>query len=211
METLVAPNHKENILRALSRVPIATTKQLSSLNNSLDPKKKASSVLRELEADKLVQGKYHRQEKIWYLTRKGRQLQQVTQMRLPTKEDHALAVINLYFAIKPKYWIYEPVERYTHLGRELAWNPDCIFVFQKKVYVCEIQLTPLTRNKWKKSKWDYYKTYFDHGHFKNAAFQKWSDKTILPQFLVITSQQPETVKHGFEIEGRELIVSRSFG
>ncbi|UVI31233.1 hypothetical protein [Paenibacillus spongiae] len=131
-------------------------------------------------------------------------------MRLPTKIDHALAVINLYFALRPKYWMYEPIERFTHLGRELVWAPDCIFVHERKVYVCELQLTPMTGSKWARSKWAYYNTYFNAGHFKQAAFQGWSSKTILPQFLVITGQQPETVRNGFDINGRDLIVTKSF-
>jgi hypothetical protein len=32
----------------------------------------------------------------------------------------------------------------------------------------------------------------------------------MPQILVITSQQPETVKQGFDVNGRELIITRSF-
>lgn len=124
--------------------------------------------------------------------------------------DHSISVINLYFSLKPEYWMYEPLEKYTHLGRELVWNPDAIFVHGKKVYVCELQLTPISAGQWSKRKWRHYNTYFNQGYFKHAAFQQWSNKTILPQFLVITSQQPETVKQGFDVAGRELIVSRSF-
>jgi hypothetical protein len=201
MEVLTAPNHRDNILKALSQVPIATTRQLATLNDSLDPQKKASGIVRELERERLVQGRYHGREKVWRLRK--------SPTRYPTKIDHAIAVINLYFAIKPKYWIYEPVERFTHLGRDLVWSPDCIFVHQRKVYVCEVQLTPMTGSKWARSKWSYYNTYFNDGYFRDAAFQSWSDKTILPQFLTITTQQPDTVKTGFNIEGRELIVTRS--
>jgi hypothetical protein len=67
----------------------------------------------------------------------------------------------------------------------------------------------MTGSKWARSKWSYYNTYFNDGYFRDAAFQSWSDKTILPQFLTITTQQPDTVKTGFNIEGRELIVTRS--
>lgn len=210
METPNAPNHRDSILTALSQVPIATTRQLATLNDSLDPQKKASRVLRELEADKLVQGEYHRRGKVWHLTRKGRTVQNATVMRLPTKVDHAIAVINLYFTLKPKHWRYEPAEHYSHLGNELVWAPDCIFVFQKKVYVCEVQLTPMTGKKWAKSKWSHYNTFFNKGYFKQAGFQSWSSNLILPQFLVITSQQAETVKNGFAVKDRELIITRSF-
>lgn len=106
--------------------------------------------------------------------------------------------------------MFEPIERFTHLGRELVWNPDVIFVHQRKAYVCEVQLTPISSSQWEKRKWRHYNTFFNVGYFKQAAFQAWSDKTILPQFLVITSQQPETVKNGFAVKDRELIVSRSF-
>jgi hypothetical protein len=209
MEVPSAPNHRGNILKALSQVPIATTKQLAMLNDSLDPQKKASRILGELARERLVKGEYHRKEKVWSLTKQGRQLTNTTPMKL-NNIDHSLAVINLYFTLRPSRWMFEPIERYTHLGRELAWAPDAIFVHQKKVYVCEMQLTPISSGQWEKRKWRHYNTFFNSGYFKQAAFQKWSEKVILPQFLVITSQLPETVRHGFAIEGRELIVTRSF-
>lgn len=131
-------------------------------------------------------------------------------MRFPTKVDHALAVINLYFTLgRPKYWLYEPQEKFTHLGKEMVWAPDCIFVHGKKVYVCEMQLTPIRKARWKK-KWSVYNQYFSRDNFLSAAFQKWSPRPLFPQFLVITSQHPETVKAGFEIKDRDLIVCREF-
>lgn len=130
-------------------------------------------------------------------------------MRFPNEVSHALTLINLYFQIKPKHWLYEPVERFEHFGKEYAWAPDCIFSYQKKVYVCEVQRTRLTQKRWEK-KWHAFNLYFNKDHFHSAAFQKWSKTTILPQFLVITSQQPEIVKNGFEIKDRELIVCREF-
>lgn len=209
MEVPNVPNHRANILKALSQVPIATTKQLATLNDSLDQTKKASRVLRELETEKLVQGEYHRKEKVWSLSRKGRQLMKCTPTKL-NNLDHSLAVIGLYFSLQPARWMFEPVERFTHLGRELVWNPDVIFVHQRKAYVCEVQLTPISSSQWEKRKWRHYNTFFNAGHFKQAAFQAWSNNVILPQFLVITSQQPETVKNGFAIKDRELIITRSF-
>lgn len=124
-----------------------------------------------------------------------------------TEKDHALAVGNLYFHLRPVKWLYEPVEKFEHLGKPLYWQPDCILVHQKKVYVVEVQLSPLGAKRWIR-KWGMFNLYFNGGHFREAAFQAWAKNPILPQFMVITSQQPETVKQGFNVENRELIVVR---
>ncbi|KIL35880.1 hypothetical protein SD71_10855 [Cohnella kolymensis] len=136
-------------------------------------------------------------------------MQQATPTRFPTDLDHALSVIDLYFNLKPKYWLYEPVERFEHLGKPYVWNPDCVFVYQKKVYVCELQRTKLTAKRWA-GKWKAYNLYFSRNYFHSAAFQTWSPKIILPQFLCISSQSPDIVRNGFSITGRDLIVCREF-
>ena len=208
LDTPNAPNHRNAILTALSQVPIATTKQLATLNMSLQPQKKASAILRDLELDHLVEGRYHERGKVWRLTRKGRTTCGVSPVRL-TNLSHALAVINLYFSLRPAKWIYEPREPFEHLGQKYEWRPDCIFVYQRKLYACEVQRSyPPGRSPWAK-KWLIYNLYFNHGYYKEASFQKWAKSDIAPEILVITKQNPETVKAGFEVEGRELIVTKS--
>jgi hypothetical protein len=120
--------------------------------------------------------------------------------------SHAVAVINLYFYLKPRYWLYEPKEEFEHLGQRYTWRPDCIFVHDKKLYACEVQRSlPPGKNPWAR-KWRNYNLYFNHGYYQTAGFQKWAKSIIAPSFLCITKQNPETVKVGFEVRGRELIV-----
>jgi hypothetical protein len=121
--------------------------------------------------------------------------------------DHHLAIAGIYFGMLPDHFLFEPQEDFKHVGADYVWNPDCIFVHQKKVYVAEIQLTPISSARWKK-KWNIFNLYFDNKYFHNAQFQKWANgKIILPQFLCFTNQNPEIVKQGFEVSGRDLILS----
>lgn len=102
--------------------------------------------------------------------------------------------------------MYEPVERFEHLGKSYFWNPDCILVHERKVYVVELQLSPLGVSRWRR-KWTVYEKYFGGGYFEAAAFQRWAKRPIMPQFLVISGQQPDTVRQGWAVEGRELIIT----
>lgn len=101
--------------------------------------------------------------------------------------------------------MYEPCERFEHLGQKYYWNPDCMFVHRKIIYACEVQRSLPPGKAWP-GKWKAYNLYFGKGYYKTAAYQKWANTITAPQFLVITKQPPETVKQGFEIEGRDLIV-----
>ncbi|MFK7695677.1 hypothetical protein [Paenibacillus sp. HJGM_3] len=127
-----------------------------------------------------------------------------------TNLSHALAVINLYFSLKPVRWMYEPREPFEHLGQKYEWRPDCMFDYKGILYACEVQRSyPPGKNPWPR-KWEIYNLYFMYGYYKNAAYQKWAKSIIAPQFLVITKQNPETVRAGFEVEGRDLIVVREW-
>lgn len=215
VEVLIEPNHRERILMALSKVPVATTAQLAMLNDCLSPSKRASEFLRSLEKDRLVMSRYYgekKPEKIWRLTERGRRQTGTKATRL-TNIDHSLAVGALYFDQVPEYFLFEPVENFTHRGKEMFWAPDAITVLRvgnkNKAYVIEVQLTHLTPRKWSK-KWGIYNMYFNRGNYASAVFQSWSKsgRVILPQFVAITNQKIEDVKAGFEIDGRELIVTR---
>lgn len=209
VDTPNAPDHRGAVLRALSQVPVATTRQLAKLNNSLQPLKKASAILRSLEQERLVESWYHDRGKVWRLTRKGRTACGVSPVR-STSLAHALAVGNLYFTLRPNRWMYEPREPFEHLGQQYEWRPDCIFVHQRKLYACEVQRSlPPGRKPWER-KWRIYNMYFNHGYYRTASFQEWSKSTIAPEILVISKQSPETVISGFGVHGRELIFAREW-
>lgn len=118
---------------------------------------------------------------------------------------HMLAVGNLYFTTRPKVWMYEPAEKFG----KLYWKPDCVLSFQKRLYVAEVQLSPLSSKEWAQ-KWNIFNLYFNEGHFKEAKFQQFAKTPpILPEFIAITTQNPETVKSGFGVIHRELLIVKS--
>lgn len=119
---------------------------------------------------------------------------------------HTLAVGQLYFDLGcPERFLFEPAHKFTHLGKSLVWEPDCIYVHDKKVWCCEVQLTPISAKRWA-SKWSVYSTYFNYGYFHGAKYQEWSAKPILPRFVVYTQQNVDIVKTGFNVSSRELLV-----
>lgn len=121
--------------------------------------------------------------------------------------DHTLAVAEIYFTLNPQHFMFEPKEKFEYGGKRLTWNPDCIFVHEKKVYVCEVQRKSLGTREWR-SKWEAFNLYFESA-FKEAAYQDWSDKgkAILPRFIAITDNK--FAAEGFDIKQRELIVMES--
>jgi predicted transcriptional regulator len=197
---------KESILKALLQVPIATTKQISSLfaSNS-QPLSKASYRLKELTDEKLVEWDWYKRQKIWRLTKKGLSMLNGTRMKYE-HVDHTLAVGEVYFSLQPTHWMFEPIERFEYEGKGYTWAPDCIFVHNKKLYACEVQLTSLAAANWSK-KWEIYNKYFAEA-FKTGAFQEWANgKVVMPRFIAITTNKKAA--EGFNIPQRELLVIKS--
>jgi hypothetical protein len=122
--------------------------------------------------------------------------------------DHTLAIGDVYFTLQPSHFMFEPVERFSYPGsrKEPVFNPDCIFVHQRKVYVCEVQRKDRSKKEWM-AKWDTFNKFFEEA-FTQAEYQKWSNKgNILPQFVVITTNK--YAAEGFNIPHRELKVISS--
>lgn len=196
-----AQTKKGILLTDLSRVPVASTKQLSQrYSNNSSPLKKVSQHLVELEKEKLVQWDYWKREKVWKLTRKARQLMNTSQMRYKSLE-HALSIAQVYFTLQPTNWLYEPTERFKYGDKEMCWSPDCVLSHNKKVYAIEVQLTPLSKKSWEK-KFNAWNIYFRE-EFKKAQYQSWSTsgKTIMPNFVVISKQGNV---EGLNVPGRQL-------
>lgn len=115
--------------------------------------------------------------------------------------EHTLAIGDIYFTLQPTHFMFEPVEHFEYHGKNYVFAPDCVFVHGKKVYVAEVQCTPLSEKQWK-AKYSIYNSFFIEA-FKKAKFQAWSDKVILPQFVAVSSQGNVT---GLDVTGRELKV-----
>lgn len=116
--------------------------------------------------------------------------------------DHALAVGEIYFTLKPFQWLYEPVEKFEHIGKGYVWNPDVLFAYvtpegKKKLYCAEVQRTPLSAKQWSE-KWMVYNLFFQEA-YKSAAFQEWrsGNDPIAPSFVCVTSQKKTS--EGFDI------------
>lgn len=127
----------------------------------------------------------------------------ISRMRYKSIE-HALAIGEVYFTLKPKQWLYEPVERFKIDKKEYVWSPDFIMGYGSKLYAGEVQLTALSEKRWA-NKWLTWNLYFKEA-FKTAKFQQWSSsgKVMMPNFVVITPNKKAA--HGFNIPGRELKV-----
>lgn len=198
-------SRKESILKALLDVPIATTKQLSTLFPNSQPLSKASYKLKELLDEKLVEWEWHRRMKVWRLTRRGLSMLQSSRMKYE-HVDHTLAVGDVYFTLKPTHWMFEPIETFECGGKTHIWAPDCIFVHERKLYACEVQLSNLAAGSWAK-KWDVFNKYFQSAYM-SADFQKWTEgKILLPRFVAITTNKKAA--EGFRVPQRELLIGRT--
>lgn len=120
--------------------------------------------------------------------------------------EHALAIANLYITLNPSHFLYEPIETFDHALKTYKWAPDFTYVHVRKLYAGEIQLTPISEKKWAR-KWLPYNLYFSGTHHHSAKYQAWSNKgNLIPNIIVYTNQKPETVRSGFAVPGRELII-----
>lgn len=184
-------------MKALSKVPIATTQQIGRLFPNENPYKTASLYLNKLASDGLVTFDWHKRAKVWELTRAGRKSVNATRMKY-NHIDHSLAVGDIYFTLQPSHFMFEPIERYEHGGKKAAWAPDAVFVHGRKVYAAEVQLTPLSKKQWAR-KWSFYGQYFTGDHYKKASYQGWGRSgTIIPRFVAITTQKNAAT--GFEVK-----------
>ncbi len=85
-----------------------------------------------------------------------------------------------------------------------------MMVFQLKLYAVEVQRSyPPGKNPWAR-KWAIYGMYFNGGHYKTAKYQEWAGgKIVAPNIIVITKQNPDTVRAGFDVVGRELLIVKN--
>lgn len=121
--------------------------------------------------------------------------------------DHTIAIGEIYFTLQPKLFMFEPVEKFNYpsVSKPLVFNPDCIFVHEKKVYVCEVQLKDRSKREWA-AKWTIFNKFFEEERtYSQAEYQEWSTKgNILPRFIALTTNK--FAAEGFNIPQRELMI-----
>ena len=191
-----------NIMATWTRISLADTDHIAALHFSANgsPSKRASEALKELELMGLVEGARRSidKTKVWRLARKGRARianAMKSEQLHGLKVSHHLAITSCYAALEKSGHL----TRFTPELREpfgtKVYAPDAFFVFDKRPYLLEIQLTPLSIKRWAE-KWAIGAEYFDGFHHQKASFQHWPGRIIRPQIAVITRQPPDNVMAG---------------
>lgn len=107
---------------------------------------------------------------------------------------------------KLKYFEVELREQYERLGKIKTYSPDALFVYDRGIYIAEVQLKRLSRKEWAR-KWSKANEFFNERYFEQASWQRWrKGDAIKPRFLCISVQDPGIVREGFAVSGRELKV-----
>lgn len=124
---------------------------------------------------------------------------------------HALSIGDIYFALEPDHWLYEPKENFTdEFDKKFVWAPDFVCAYRGKLICGEVQLEPLSKTRWA-AKWKAWNLFFgEEKYVRTAQYQAWHKKSkpIIPStYVAITSQKEENVKMGFNHpHNRQLLV-----
>lgn len=204
---------RAELLRMLSSTPIIATRHAACLfPDSGSPLKRASAALKELEAEKMIEGRrMGDMTKVWRLSRRGRTELEIQRRSIPLgsmKLNHYLAIADLYVILsdKLKYFEVELREQYERLGKIKTYSPDALFVYDRGIYIAEVQLKRLSRKEWAR-KWSKANEFFNERYFEEASWQRWRrGDNIKPQFLCVSEQDPGIVMEGFSVSGRVLKV-----
>lgn len=194
---------KPILLEHLTNCPVVSTDQLAKWYDNASPLKRASEHLCELAKQKLIEGRRREigKTKVWRLANKGRKLQEVKRHPVPLnsmKIDHYLAISDVWQELRQSdkfatnRWLVELRERME--GKDV-YAPDAFFVYKGKPYLLEVQRTKISSERWGE-KWAKASRFFDEGHYKKASFQFWEGKTIRPEVVVISTQNPTTIQAG---------------
>jgi hypothetical protein len=174
------------------------------------PAKRASELLLHLEEEKLVEGmRMGDMRKAWRLSRQGRSEAECTKRPVPfntTKIRHWLTIGDCYIAMKEAGKLHFETELHIEYEPKKFFSPDVFFIFGGRAYLMEVQLKRMSGKEWAQ-KWKRWNDYFNAGHFKTAPWQRFKkDGGLIPHMVVLTPQPKETVGHGFEVKGRELLL-----
>lgn len=117
--------------------------------------------------------------------------------------DHILGIGNVLFDLQQMGQIYdftfEIREDFISMGKEQRFSADGFFGFNNRAYLLEYQLSPISSLRWAE-KWEVYNRYLGSTAFHKAFWNKHAKgQYILPQTIVVTKQQTETVKTGCRV------------
>jgi hypothetical protein len=194
------------ILHLMANCPIVSTDNVARyFLDRGSPSKRASEHLNFLLSERLIDGHSRAlqkgKSKVWRLSKKGREKMNVTSRAIPlnsNKVDHYVSIANLYQDLKRRgelrKWI---VELREDCGKS-KYCPDAFAAIKTengtRAYLFELQLSPLPSTRWAE-KWTIAQTFFENpDYLKAASFQFVEGRIIKPNIIVLSSQQPETVR-----------------
>lgn len=198
----------ESILDLLTKVPVIDTTQAARLTckDNDSPNKRASELLLQLENQKMIEGRRREigKTKVWRLTKKGRDQFKITRPPVPLssgKIDHVLAIGDAYLdlietgKLLPHRWLYELREP---MGKR-KYCADAFFVHDGKPYLLEVQRSPISSKRWAE-KWAIASEFFDNDHLTKASFQFWKPRIVKPRIMVLSAQEPDTIRAGTRLD-----------
>lgn len=117
-------------------------------------------------------------------------------------------ISDVYFTLAAtgllKRFEFEPRYKFHKLNKEEIYSPDALFSWNGKTYMLEIQKKPLSIKDWERKN-SYANRFFNEQHFEKV-FEERYGKVFFPHFLTISSQPVESVRSGFNVDGRYLQV-----
>jgi hypothetical protein len=124
--------------------------------------------------------------------------------------NHYLGLTDIYVELqktgKLKYFETELRERFTHDHTDYVFAPDALFIWNKGIYLCELQYARLSQKQWAE-KWRSYNTFFDYRYYEKASWQKFGKgKMLKPEIIVVSQQNPDIIVNGFYVQQREPLI-----
>lgn len=117
--------------------------------------------------------------------------------------NHYLAIGDFYLYLKQNGNLIafetELRERFAVGTKEKLYCPDAFFIWNGKIYVLEVQITPTSKDRWSK-KHEIRNLFFDpiRNYYHAASFQKYArnDKLIKPLMVIWSKSKESNVSHG---------------
>lgn len=200
---------KQRILFILAVLPIVSTNQIARLFPELKyPNKQASKCLKELERDKMVEGRDRSigETKIWRLTRKARKKLELKGRAIPLtirNVEHFLSIGDVYFDLYESgnlaYFQAELREEFVnHLGKKRKYSPDAFFIYDNEPFLLEVQRSYLSRKNWAE-KWKIANDFIYEGRLQQSSISDFLRNEKQLPIVVVTEQNKDVVKTGTQL------------
>lgn len=107
-----------------------------------------------------------------------------------SKIEHTLAIGDFYLYLNNdlQNFIVEPQEKFSYHDKEMTYYPDAFFIYQNKAYLLEVQLHPLSSDRWS-DKWQVANKFFESGAFKKASWINNPTRIFKPRIVVYSPRQ----------------------